>query len=183
MYGIVDIAGTQFKLQEGDRVRAPRMNLGVGQRTQLSNVLLWSKDDGIAIGRPFLTDVAVNAKVLAHGRDKKVIVFKMRRRKGYRRKNGHRQGFTELLIEGFVRPGELGEEPAGADVTEEPVAGASRGVEEGGAACEETAEIQAEAAEVPALQASSDTEETQRGEAEESEEPSPAPGKNENGGE
>ena len=106
MYAIVDIAGTQFKLQKGDRIKTPRLDLEVGQTTQLTKVLLWSKEKGVSVGRPFVRNAAVSARVLAHGRDKKVIVFKMKRRKGYRNKNGHRQGFTELLIEDFVRPAE-----------------------------------------------------------------------------
>lgn len=116
MYAIVDIAGTQFKLQKGDHIKTPRLHLEVGQTTQLTKVLLWSKERSVSVGRPFVRDAAVSARVLAHGRDKKVIVFKMRRRKGYRKKNGHRQGFTELLIEDFVQPGKGAEEEPEAPV-------------------------------------------------------------------
>ena len=109
MYAIVDIAGMQFKIGKGDRIKVPKLGLAIGEETQLTNVLLWSKEDGVSIGQPVLSDVAVNAKVLGHSRGKKVTVFKMKRRKGYRKKTGHRQDVTELLIEDFVRPGEINE--------------------------------------------------------------------------
>ncbi|MCK5118088.1 MAG: 50S ribosomal protein L21 [Candidatus Latescibacteria bacterium] len=99
MYAIATIAGTQVKVQQGDKVCVPKLDLEVGQSTQINDISLVSTDDEILIGEPTLSNASIQAKVLSHGREKKIIVFKMKRRKKYRRKRGHRQLFTELLIE------------------------------------------------------------------------------------
>ena len=99
MYAIAMIAGTQVKVQQGDKVCVPKLDLEVGQTTQINDILLVSTDDATLIGEPTLSNASIQAKVLSHGREKKIIVFKMKRRKKYRRKRGHRQFFTELLIE------------------------------------------------------------------------------------
>ncbi len=99
MYAIAMIAGTQVKVQQGDKVCVPKLDLEVGQTTQINDILLVSTDDATLIGEPTLSNASIQAKVLSHGKEKKIIVFKMKRRKKYRRKRGHRQLFTELLIE------------------------------------------------------------------------------------
>ena len=99
MYAIANIAGTQVKVQEGDKIRVPRLDLEVGQTTQINDIRLVSTDDETLIGEPIVPHARIQAKVLSHGKHAKVIVFKMKRRKKYRRRRGHRQLFTELLIE------------------------------------------------------------------------------------
>ena len=99
MYAIATIAGTQVKVRKGDKICVPKLDLDVGQTTQIDEVLLISTDEEILIGEPTVPHASIQAKVLSHGKHDKVIVFKMKRRKKYRRKRGHRQPFTELLIE------------------------------------------------------------------------------------
>lgn len=98
MYAVIRVAGDQVKVQKGDRICTPKLDLEVGQTTEIKDVLLVS-NSGIQIGAPRVPGVIVRAKVLSHGRSDKVVVFKMKRRKNYRKKQGHRQDFTELLIE------------------------------------------------------------------------------------
>ena len=101
MYAVVEIAGQQVKVQEGDRIRVSRLKAEAGETLTLDRVLLVSKDGETSIGRPQVDGAAVEASVLGHGKHDKITIFKMKRRKGYRRKNGHRQPFTELRIDGI----------------------------------------------------------------------------------
>ena len=102
MYAVVEIAGAQVKVKEGDRIRVSRLQAEAGEKVTMDRVLLLSQEDATSVGTPHVPGAAVEASVLGHGRDKKVIVFKMKRRKGFRKKNGHRQSFTELQIEGIT---------------------------------------------------------------------------------
>ncbi len=99
MYAVVDIAGSQVKVQEGDRIRVPHLGSEAGEVVTLDRVLLVTQDGETRVGTPHVAGAAVEASVLGHGRGDKVIVFKMKRRKGYRKKNGHRQSFTELQVD------------------------------------------------------------------------------------
>lgn len=104
MYAVVEVAGQQVRVQEGDRIRVSRLNAGAGEKITLDHVLLLGQDQDVQVGTPRVEGAAVEASVLGHGKDKKVVVFKMKRRKGYRRKNGHRQPFTELQVDGITAP-------------------------------------------------------------------------------
>ena len=99
MYAIVEIGGKQFKAAEGDRLYVPRMKAEVGDTVTFDRVLLVSGDDGVQVGAPTVSGATVDAEVLDHVKGDKVIVFKKKRRKGYRVKNGHRQPYTRLSIE------------------------------------------------------------------------------------
>ncbi len=101
MYAVVEIAGSQVKVREGDRIRVSRLKAEAGEKITLDRVLMVSQSGETRVGTPQVHGAAVEASVLGHGRDEKIIVFKMKRRKGYRRKNGHRQPFTELQIDGI----------------------------------------------------------------------------------
>lgn len=101
MYAVVEIAGQQVKVQEGDRIRVSRLKAEAGESLTLDHVLLVSKDGETSIGRPKVDGATVEASVLEHGKHDKITIFKMKRRKGYRRKNGHRQPYTELRIDGI----------------------------------------------------------------------------------
>ena len=99
MYAIVEIAGKQFRVEKNMNVKVPLLKKEVGDTVEFDKVLLVGDGDGTKIGTPTLEGASVSATVMDHGRDKKVIVFKKKRRKGYRKFNGHRQHFTKIKIE------------------------------------------------------------------------------------
>ncbi len=101
MYAIVNIAGQQTKVAPNETVRVPRLEAEVGSEVTFDSVMLFSNGDSVEVGTPFVSGKQVTAKVVAHDKDKKIIVFKKKRRKKYRRKQGHRQQFTELEIKNF----------------------------------------------------------------------------------
>ncbi len=100
MYAVVKTGGQQFKVNEGDTIQVSRMDAPVGEEITLEEVLVLGGGDPV-IGQPTVQGATVTAKVSDHGRAPKIIVFKMKRRKNYRRKNGHRQPYTELQITGI----------------------------------------------------------------------------------
>lgn len=102
MYAIVDIGGRQFKATPQAVLRVPRIEAEVGGEVTLDRVMLWSDDKSVEVGSPFVEGKTIQAEVVRHGKDKKIIVFKKKRRKKYRRKNGHRQQFTELRLKEFA---------------------------------------------------------------------------------
>lgn len=98
MYAIINISGKQYKTQIGSRLRIPRQKLETGSKLTFEDVLLFSDGENTKIGNPNVKGVSVNAKILTHARDKKVLIYKKKRRKGYQRKNGHRQWYSEIEI-------------------------------------------------------------------------------------
>lgn len=98
MYAIVDIAGKQFKVSNDQEIYAPLMNEKEGSTVEFGKVMLVDNDGKIQVGSPLVKGMKVSAKVLGHVKGDKVVVFKKKRRKGYKVKNGHRQDFTKLLI-------------------------------------------------------------------------------------
>ncbi|NAS12627.1 50S ribosomal protein L21 [Poritiphilus flavus] len=105
MYAIVEIAGQQFKVAKDQKVYVHRLKEDEGKKVTFHNVLLLEDGKNITVGAPAIDGAAVEAKVVKHLKGDKVIVFKKKRRKGYRKKNGHRQYLTELMIEGIVAKG------------------------------------------------------------------------------
>ncbi|MCX8011474.1 MAG: 50S ribosomal protein L21 [Ignavibacteria bacterium] len=99
MIAIVDIAGVQFKVKEKDKIYVPKLDIEEGKKIVLSKVLLVSDENKTEIGTPFVASRSVDAKVLEHTKDNKVLVFKKRRRKGYQRLRGHREQLTKIEIE------------------------------------------------------------------------------------
>jgi len=99
MFAVVDLGGSQIKVEEGDRIRVNTIPGEPGDKVTLENVLLIERDGDTKVGTPRVEGATVEASILEHGKAKKIRVFKMKRRKGYRRHNGHRQPFTELQIE------------------------------------------------------------------------------------
>ena len=99
MFAVVDLGGSQIKVEEGDRVRVNTIAGEPGDKVTLDNVLLVGEAGDTKVGTPKVEGATVEASILDHGKAKKVRVFKMKRRKGYRRHNGHRQPFTELQID------------------------------------------------------------------------------------
>jgi large subunit ribosomal protein L21 len=100
MYAVIKTGGKQYKVAQGDRLRVEKLPASVGDSVTFDQVLLIG-GDAIKIGAPLVAGAKVEAKVIAQEREKKIIVFKFRRRKNYRRKNGHRQPFTALEITGI----------------------------------------------------------------------------------
>ena len=99
MYAIVEIAGQQFKVEKDRKVYVHRLAAEEGSVVQFDNVLLVDNEGEIKIGTPKIEGASVSAKVLSHLKGDKVIVFKKKRRKGFERKNGHRQYLTQIQIE------------------------------------------------------------------------------------
>ena len=105
MYAIVEIAGHQFKVEKDQKVFVNRLATEEGKKVSFDNVLLIGDGDKVTVGAPAIGGAQVGAKVLKHLKGDKVIVFKKKRRKGYRVKNGHRQALTEIVIESIVASG------------------------------------------------------------------------------
>jgi large subunit ribosomal protein L21 len=98
MYAIVEIAGQQFKVEEGKKIFVHRLEVEEGKQIEFDQVLLIDDEGKITIGEPTIKDAVVEGKIVDHMRGDKVIVFKKKRKKGYRIKNGHRQNFTQVEI-------------------------------------------------------------------------------------
>ncbi|MFN8255306.1 MAG: 50S ribosomal protein L21 [Bacteroidales bacterium] len=99
MYAIVEIAGQQFKVENEKKIFVHRLDKNAGDAVEFDKVLLVDKDGKVKIGAPTVKGAKVSAKVIDHVRGDKVIVFKKKRRKGYQKRNGHRQDFTQIQIE------------------------------------------------------------------------------------
>jgi large subunit ribosomal protein L21 len=98
MYAIIRSGDKQFRAEPGMTLRVPSIGAEVGDSITFDEVLVASTDDGVKFGAPTVDGVSVVAEVVSHGRGKKITVFKWKRRKNYRRKKGHRQGFTEVRV-------------------------------------------------------------------------------------
>ena len=100
MYAVLNTGGKQYKVSEGDVLKVERLSADVDSSIELTNVLAVSNGEGeLKVGNPMLEGAKVTAKVMYHGKEKKVIVFKFKAKKDYRKKQGHRQPFTKILIE------------------------------------------------------------------------------------
>lgn len=102
MYAIVDIAGQQFKVEAGKQIFVNRQAAEVGSALSFDKVLLLDNEGDVKVGAPYIEGAAVKATVVEHCKADKVIIFKKKRRKGYQKKNGHRQYLTKLQIEGIA---------------------------------------------------------------------------------
>ncbi len=99
MYAIVNTGGKQYKIQQGDVLRVEKIPGEVGSPVSFDKVLMFSDGENVNIGRPVLDNVAVKGHIVEQGKGKKIIVFKYKRRKRYRRKLGHRQQYTAIKID------------------------------------------------------------------------------------
>lgn len=98
MYSIIEQGGIQFKVTPGETIRVPLIDAAEGSEVKIEKVLLASNGEALKIGTPMVEGASVTAKVVDHFLDKKVLIIKHKRRKDYRRKNGHRQPYTRLQI-------------------------------------------------------------------------------------
>ncbi len=121
MYAIVEMAGQQFKVAKDQKVYVHRLQTEEGKKVTFDKVLLLDDNGNVTVGAPVIEGAAVEAKVIKHLKGDKVIVFKKKRRKGYRKKNGHRQSLTEIVVESIVAKGAKKAAPAKAKA-EKPVA-------------------------------------------------------------
>ncbi|MBJ12190.1 MAG: 50S ribosomal protein L21 [Candidatus Marinimicrobia bacterium] len=99
MYAIINISGKQYKAAKDQNLRVPKIDQDPGSTLKIDQVLLVDDGNSIHIGKPNLTNVSVTASIVNHGREQKILVYKKKRRKGYQRKNGHRQEFTDIKID------------------------------------------------------------------------------------
>jgi large subunit ribosomal protein L21 len=120
MYAIVEIAGQQFKVEEGKKIFVHRLDSVQGNNLEFDRVLLLEDGDKIIVGEPTIKDFIVSGKVIDHVRGDKVIVFKKKKKKGYRVKNGHRQNFTQIEITGIGDRATIARRPVEAVSEKEP---------------------------------------------------------------
>ena len=99
MYAVFRTGGKQFRAEPGKKIRIPSLDVEPGESITFDDILLASDGSAVQVGAPTVEGATVKAEVLRHGRDKKIIVFRRKRRKKMRRKQGHRQGFTEVQVE------------------------------------------------------------------------------------
>ena len=99
MYAIIQTGGKQYKVTEGSVLKVEKLNAQPGDRLTLDQVLMISDGDNVKVGNPVVPNAQVTAVVLEQGKGKKIVVFKYKRRKNYRRKQGHRQPYTKIKVE------------------------------------------------------------------------------------
>jgi large subunit ribosomal protein L21 len=99
MYAIVDIHGQQLRVEEKQIIKIPFIREEIGKSVSFDKILLMSDEKNIKIGQPLVKGAKVTGTVMEHGREKKVVIWKKKRRKGYQVKNGHRQNYTRIQIE------------------------------------------------------------------------------------
>lgn len=99
MYAVVDIAGHQYKVQKDQKIFAPKMEGQPGDQVEFNRVLMVSDEGNVKVGTPVIEGALVKATIVDHTRGKKVIIFKKKRRKGYRLKRGHKQDYTAIKID------------------------------------------------------------------------------------
>jgi large subunit ribosomal protein L21 len=102
MYAVIRTGGKQYRVAPGEKLKIEQIPAEVGAQIDLDQVLLVGDGESVRLGQPILAGATVKATVLGHGRGDKVQIFKMRRRKHYQKHQGHRQGFTEVKIDGIV---------------------------------------------------------------------------------
>lgn len=105
MYAVVNSGGKQYKIQQGEILRVEKISGDVGSPVTFDRVLMFSDGENVSIGKPLLDSVSVEGHIVEQGKAKKIIVFKYKRRKRFRRKNGHRQEFTTVQIDSIKAQG------------------------------------------------------------------------------
>ena len=126
MFAVVRSGGKQFKVTEEMRLKVPSLDEKVGDEITFTDVLLLSAGEQRLTGTPTIQGASVTAEVIRHGRDEKQIIYRYKRRKGYQRKQGHRQGFTEVRIKSIAAPKAAGKAASKAGPVEAKPAGATQ---------------------------------------------------------
>ncbi|MDI6812893.1 MAG: 50S ribosomal protein L21 [Desulfitobacteriaceae bacterium] len=99
MYAVIETGGKQFRIKQGDVISVEKLNANVGDTVAIDKVLLVEKDGVVKVGTPVVEGAKAMLKVMEHGKGEKIIVFKYKSKKNYRRKQGHRQPYTKVLVE------------------------------------------------------------------------------------
>ena len=115
MYAIIESCGRQYKVAEGDVVFFEKLDAEEGKKVSFDNVVLFSDGKKVQVGNPYVKGIKVEGKVVAHGKGKKIIVYKMKPKANYRRKYGHRQPYTKVEITSIKLPTAKKEESAKAE--------------------------------------------------------------------
>ena len=102
MYAVIKTGGKQYRVAPGERLKVEQIPADVGAEVVLDQVLMVGDGESVRVGQPVVAGASVTATVLGHGRGDKIQIFKMRRRKHYQKHQGHRQGYTEIKIDGIV---------------------------------------------------------------------------------
>lgn len=118
MYAIIESCGKQYKVAEGDVVFFEKLDAEEGKKVTFDKVVLVSEEGKVQVGTPYVKGVKVEGKVVSHGKGKKIIVFKMKAKKNYRRTQGHRQPYTKVEITGIKTAGKTAEKAETAKKTE-----------------------------------------------------------------
>ncbi len=105
MYAVLKSGGKQYKVEPGAVVKLEKLPGAVGDQVELGQVLLVADGDQVQVGQPVLEDTVVTGKIVEQGRHRKILVFKHKRRKDFRKKQGHRQSYTAILVQGIGRAG------------------------------------------------------------------------------
>lgn len=98
MYAVIKTGGKQYQVKEGDILKIEKLNVEEGSTVDFDEILLVSNESGVKVGSPFVEGAKVSAEVLEHGKNRKIVVFKYKAKKGYSKKQGHRQPFTRVRI-------------------------------------------------------------------------------------
>jgi large subunit ribosomal protein L21 len=101
MYAVVKTGGKQYRVAAGEKLKIEQIPADIGSEIVLDQVLMVADGDNVSLGNPLVAGAAVNARIIAHGRGEKIRIFKMRRRKHYRKTQGHRQNYTEIEVLGI----------------------------------------------------------------------------------
>tara|TARA_B100001179_G_scaffold85033_1_gene60118 strand:- start:660 stop:1049 length:390 start_codon:yes stop_codon:yes gene_type:complete len=104
MYSIIEISGKQYRVSEGETIKVSSQDWKVGDTVKLNNVLLTDSGENISFGTPIVAGASVTIEIMEHNREKKLLIYKKKRRKGYQRKNGHRQGYSLLKVNKIQMP-------------------------------------------------------------------------------
>ena len=103
MYALVNYNGNQLLLKEGEKIKIPFLDNKIGTKLVFDNVMFFDDGKTKKIGNPYLKSISINAKIISHGKENKIIVFKKKRRKGYQKKNGHKQNFTMIQVDKLLQ--------------------------------------------------------------------------------
>ena len=120
MYALIDYIGSQILIKEGDKIKIPFLDQKIGSKVVFKNVLFFDDGEKKKIGTPYLESLSFSGKVESHGKEKKIIVFKKKRRKGHQKKNGHQQQFTYVTIDKFSKSKTTKKTPAKTKAASKP---------------------------------------------------------------
>ena len=104
MYSIIKISGKQYSVSEGDIIKVSSQDWKIGDTVKLNQILLTDSGENVSVGTPIVAGASVTLEIMEHNRDKKLLIYKKKRRKGYQRKNGHRQGYSLLKVNKLQMP-------------------------------------------------------------------------------